>query len=316
MTTIAPYHDKDEWLLARQSGFGGSDAATIAGVNPYKTPMELYLEKTTELAQEEPTWRMRWGNIAEEIAADLYSEITGRKLRRQPLQRHPEYDFLIANVDRQILAGSGGVTETACAEIKCPGINMYYKYKSHGLPSHIVLQLQHYLGCLKYSWGSFVIFNDDDGPPIHFDMEADQEIIDQLFGREIKFWNEHIVPRIPPDVIEVVPMDVPEIDGEMTIVDSEEWWNAARELQEATSLKKTAMELENIAKETVKDLMHRQEIHAAEVLDFARFYYKQYPGRTSWKKTAENLAKEAELDIETFKSVGESYTRFNSYFMK
>ena len=99
-------------------------------------------------------------------------------------------------------------------------------------------------------------------------------------------------------------------------MDSEEWQSAAQELQEATSLKKTATELEKVAKETVKELMHREEIHAAEVPDLARFYYKQYPGRTSWKKTAENLAKEAGLDVEIFKSVGKSYTRFNSFFIK
>ena len=35
----------DSWLNARH-GIGGSDASAVLGLNPYKTNIELYLEKT------------------------------------------------------------------------------------------------------------------------------------------------------------------------------------------------------------------------------------------------------------------------------
>lgn len=36
---------RDEWLKERTKGIGGSDVATILGLNPYKTPLQLWEEK-------------------------------------------------------------------------------------------------------------------------------------------------------------------------------------------------------------------------------------------------------------------------------
>jgi len=38
--------NKEEWLEERKNGIGGSDAATILGLNPYKTNIDLWEEKT------------------------------------------------------------------------------------------------------------------------------------------------------------------------------------------------------------------------------------------------------------------------------
>ncbi len=283
--------NKIEWLKERQTGIGGSDAAAVLGVNPFMTALEP-------------------------IAADLYVEKTGRTIHERDQKRHPDLDFMVGNVDREIIEGIN-VDSPGILEIKCPGLQVMAKVKAHGLEDYMMVQLQHYLAIYEYNWGSFALFNAERWELIHFDLQADQDFISILMEKESIFWHNNVLLRIPPPTdTDSKPIDIPQIEGDMTFVDSEEWLSAAQELQEATSLKKTAVELENIAKDVVKDLMHRDEIHAAEVLDFARFYYKLYPGRTSWKKTAENLAKEAGLGIETFKSVGESYTRFNSYFMK
>ncbi len=316
MSSIAPYHDKEEWRLARQSGMGGSDAAKVAGISPYGTPLSVYEEKISELASDKPTWRMLWGNIAESIAADLYAEETGREIRRQPLRRNSEHDFLIANVDRQILIG-GDVTTTGCLEVKCPGIGAFSKMKARGLPDYAVLQLQHYLGVLGYSWGSFAVFNSEYGPPIHFDMEADTELIDQLFDREIKFWTEHVIPRIPPpEMINDQPLDIPEIEGELKVIDIDAWRNAAEELRDAQGLRKAAAELEDTAKGTLKGLMESSGLDAVEIPDLARLYYRFSDGRVSWKKTAEAIAKDADVSIDEFKVEGKPYRTFKPYFLR
>ncbi len=316
MSSIAPYHDKEEWLLARQSGLGGSDASAIADINPFRSPMDVYLEKTSDLTPDKPTWRMQWGNIAESIAADLYVQETGRKVRRQPLRRNTEHSFLIANVDRQIFIGAD-VSTTGCLEVKCPGIGAFSKIKAHGLPDYAILQLQHYLGVLGYSWGSFAVFHSDYGPPIHFDMEADQKLIDQLFEREFKFWTEHVVPRIPPpDEADDSAFDIPEIEGELKIIDVDQWRSAAEELREAQGLRKAAAELENTAKGTLKGLMEAGGLDAVEIPELARLYYRFSQGRTSWKKTAEAIAKDADVSIDEFKVEGKPYRTFKPYFLR
>ena len=37
---------RQEWLQVRKRGIGSSDAAAAVGLNPYKSQLELWLEKT------------------------------------------------------------------------------------------------------------------------------------------------------------------------------------------------------------------------------------------------------------------------------
>lgn len=37
---------RDDWLTVRKQGIGSSDAATAVGLNPYKSQLELWMEKT------------------------------------------------------------------------------------------------------------------------------------------------------------------------------------------------------------------------------------------------------------------------------
>ena len=43
---IYDFKDEKEWLSGRMNGIGGSDASAVVGVNPYKTNIELFEEKT------------------------------------------------------------------------------------------------------------------------------------------------------------------------------------------------------------------------------------------------------------------------------
>ena len=36
---------KEQWLEARKCGIGGSDAASVLGLNPYKSSVSVYIEK-------------------------------------------------------------------------------------------------------------------------------------------------------------------------------------------------------------------------------------------------------------------------------
>ena len=41
--------DREQFIIDRKKGLGGSDIAAIMGISPWKTPMDVYLEKTTEV---------------------------------------------------------------------------------------------------------------------------------------------------------------------------------------------------------------------------------------------------------------------------
>ena len=43
----------EQWLEYRRKGIGGSDASVVCGVNRYKSPVELWLDKTNQIPTEE-----------------------------------------------------------------------------------------------------------------------------------------------------------------------------------------------------------------------------------------------------------------------
>jgi len=305
-----------EQLKDRQSGFGGSDAATVLGVNPFMTATELYESKIYEITEVgEPTPQQERGNVLEPVAADRYVLKTGREIVERKQKRHPDFPFMIGNVDREIIGGDG-VDSPGILEIKCPGLQIMAKVKAHGLEDYMMVQLQHYLAVYGYSWGSFSLFNAERMDLIWFDLQADQDFISTLMEKEEAFWNKYVVPEIPPPFdpdVEII--NIPQVEGEVTTVDSDEWREAARDLQEAVELKKAAVELEKYSKEILQELMDDLGADAVDIPDLARLYYRTHDGRTSWKNTAEKLAQYAGLPISEFLEVGKPYRSFRSYFI-
>ena len=63
MKTISTISTKDmtheEWLQARKSGIGGSDAGAICGLNPYTSPLAVYQDKVSETVEEKDNEAMR-----------------------------------------------------------------------------------------------------------------------------------------------------------------------------------------------------------------------------------------------------------------
>jgi putative phage-type endonuclease len=184
-------------LTQRMKGIGGSDAAAVVGLSPFKTPYQLYLEKRGESPlTDEETLSMELGNILEEPVAQLYSKRTGRQLRRQPLASHASYPFMLATIDRQILKDPRG-----------PGIyegkttNEFSGATIHtaaDIPDHYYLQAQHYMAVYDYAWASFGILVGT-SRFLWFDIDRNDDVIAELINRETEFW-ERVQAGNPPPV--------------------------------------------------------------------------------------------------------------------
>ena len=61
-TENMPYED---WLEYRRLGIGGSDASVVCGINRYKSPVELWLDKTSQLPPQEAGEAAYWGTQLE-----------------------------------------------------------------------------------------------------------------------------------------------------------------------------------------------------------------------------------------------------------
>ncbi|KKK53178.1 hypothetical protein LCGC14_3097370, partial [marine sediment metagenome] len=146
-------------------------------------------------------------------------------------------------------------------------------------------------------------------------LEADQEFIGAITEMEGDFWKDYVLTGTAPPEDDEPLIDIPEVEGELTLIDVDEWRSAAEELREAQGLRKAAAELEDTAKDTLKGLMETIGVDAVEIPDLARLYYRYSEGRVSWKKTAEAAAEDAGKPIDAYKVEGKPYRTFKPYFL-
>lgn len=130
---------KIEWLKHRQAGIGGSDASCIAGLNPWKSAIQLYMDKKEENPQEQKSLRMELGNRLEGLVAELFTEATGLKVRNvNGILKNDKYPFALANIDRAIVGEK--------AFLECKTTNSYaLKEWEEGVPAHYEIQCLHYM---------------------------------------------------------------------------------------------------------------------------------------------------------------------------
>jgi hypothetical protein len=72
--------NKETWLTERRKGIGASEAAAVLGLSRYKSPLDVYLDKTGEIGPQDDSERMYWGRKLEGRVTEM-KEITSRYLQ-------------------------------------------------------------------------------------------------------------------------------------------------------------------------------------------------------------------------------------------
>ena len=73
---------REKWLEYRKKSIGGSEAATIAGLNRYSSLYALWADKMGLLPEKDDNEQMRQGRDFENYVAQRWSEATGKKVHR------------------------------------------------------------------------------------------------------------------------------------------------------------------------------------------------------------------------------------------
>ncbi|MBU66047.1 MAG: hypothetical protein CL858_11415 [Cupriavidus sp.] len=180
---------RGDWLEVRKQGIGGSDAAAAVGLNPYKSQLELWLEKTgreAELRKPDPdddTEPIYWGTLLEPLVAAHYTKRTGNRVRRvNAVLQHREIPFMLANIDREVV----GVENVGLLECKTAGINGARLWRD-GVPEYVQLQVQHQLAVTGKSAGDVAVLICGQAFEVHR-IERDDALIARLIELEARFW--------------------------------------------------------------------------------------------------------------------------------
>lgn len=191
---------RDQWLSIRKQGIGSSDAAAAVGLNPYKSQLALWLEKTgrdnpdQQIDPTDDTTATFWGTVLEPVVANHYAARTGNKVRRiNAVLQHadPELHWMMANIDREVT----GTPEVQILECKTAGINGSRLWKD-GVPEYVQLQVMHQLAVTGKQAADVAVLLGGQQLQI-YRIPRDETMINQLITLERQFW-QYVVDDTPP----------------------------------------------------------------------------------------------------------------------
>lgn len=210
---IFDFADETAWKQGRLRGIGGSDAAAIVGMSPYKTNVRLFEELTGRREPEDISGKecVIYGHAAEGLIRNLFSlDYPGYQVEHYDwriLQSRP-WPFLQASLDGEIMDASGrrGVLEIKTAEI----FGRRHREKWEGrIPDHYYIQALHYLLVTGYDFAvlrarlvsrrdGIVQAREED----YFVERAEvEEDLKYLLSAEEKFWSYVEAGRYPPQAL-------------------------------------------------------------------------------------------------------------------
>ena len=199
---------RDDFLAGRKSGLGGSDIASILGISKFKSAVDVWMDKTGRSKPSDSTIPQRFGIFAEEFVAQEYTLKTGRRVVRHNAQLvHPQYSFLIGNVDRlvipdgaKIAAHMGQIRTDRGMEAKCVsafGASEWGDDDSDDVPPYYLTQCAWYrilTGCIYWDLAALI----GNSRVEVYTLPSDTELEELLVARAVEFWQNHVLTDIPP----------------------------------------------------------------------------------------------------------------------
>ncbi len=189
-TENMPYAD---WLEYRKLGIGGSDASVVCGINRYKSPVELWLDKTNQIPAQEAGEAAYWGTQLEPFVRAEFTKRTGIEvIHKTELLQSEEYSFMLANLDGECEVPDYG----ACVfEAKTASAYKAGEWEDT-IPDEYMCQIQHYMAVTGCAGAYIAVLIGGNTFRWKF-VERDEELISMLIELESAFWN-HVQDCTPP----------------------------------------------------------------------------------------------------------------------
>ena len=263
----------EDWQDLHRKGLGGSDVGAVLGLNPWKTPLDVYREKI-EGQRVEDNDAMKAGRMLEDTVARWYSEETGHKIQKDnKIRIHSKHEFLIANIDRLITANGNG-KGTGVLEVKTASGWAFKSWADDGLPLQYYSQIQHYFSVTGHKWGEFAVLVDGRDFQV-IPVEYDKEFVDLMTDQLVGFWEDHIVKQNPPEPRNESDIKYlyPKEEAGKIIEATENTFNLALKLKRIQAAKKLLDDRESKLKESFKIMMADAEtivFHGQKVATFKK----------------------------------------------
>jgi putative phage-type endonuclease len=270
-TTDIGYQD---WLEARKSGIGGSDAAGVVGLSPWDSSIRVYLDKVGQAVQIEDNERMRQGRDLEPIVAKRFEEATGIKLEKHPyILQSKSHPFMLANIDYKVCGLNEGF------EAKTTDGRNAKEWENGKIPRWYEIQCHHYMavtGAVRWHIACLIL-----GTGFEYAViERDQELIDYLQKAEGDFWRDNVLAKVMPS-----PDGSPSVDAELKNLFpiAEEGVSVSLTDDEDLENYKALVEKKNLKKVMEKQIKTLEQFFKLKIEDAESAYVEGIEKPITWK---------------------------------
>ncbi len=198
-TKLKPYKQgSPEWHAARSRGLGGSDMAAVMGLNPWKTPYQVWLEKTGRVTGNVESEKMTIGKNIEDFIASQYTRLYGRKTRRvNKFRLCDNYPFIGGSVDRVFTDEEHGL---GILEIKNVSSESFKNTFAGGVPDYYFIQVQTYMLVFQAMIADLFVFVGGERFEC-FRITRNENVIDAIIKSAKHFWFDNVQMDTPPPVM-------------------------------------------------------------------------------------------------------------------
>lgn len=255
LTTVS----REDWLAAR--GLGSSDSSAICGLNPYRTPWQVWAEKVGLVEPFAGNEATEIGLAMEPVISDLYAKRTGHPIAPvNKMFRHKEFPWMTATPDRTI--GNWLEAPASLGELKNVGWRMVHEWEDGNTPDHAHIQVQHQLLVCDHYVNAIVIALLGGRELAIRPIEPDPAVQARLIEILCQFW-ELVQTKTPPPLVaedaEAIKLLYPNAQAGLEIALPEEAEFLFEQRAKAMEQIKTATSLKDEAETKIKALLGNAE---------------------------------------------------------
>lgn len=236
--------ERAEWLAWRRQGIGGSDVSAILGLSRFGSPWTVYLDKTGQAEDREPTEAMWWGSNLEDVIAAKYELDTGyRVTSRQERCERPGFEWMRCTLDGRVVDEAFGGGELSIWEAKYTRDSV----EDWGgvVPIEYACQATWNMVVTGTTRCQMAVLHAAFGLKLEvYDLHLDETDADEVVGAASQFWFGHVLRNVPPpaDGHELTARAMatvwPEPQG--VIEADEEWIAMVQRAKDAKALREAA----------------------------------------------------------------------------
>jgi len=190
-----------DFTVDRSKYLGGSDIGAILGLSSFRTPLQVWQEKTGKETAQFDSLPLRFGSFAEEFVAREYSRSTGLALRHdESIFIHPKYPFMCAHLDRLVFGM--GLEHPPTKILECKTANPFARSDwgrvgTDEVPLSYLAQCAWYQAITGIANADVAVLFGNSEFRI-YEIQRDLALEDLVIAQAIHFWNAHVLADIPP----------------------------------------------------------------------------------------------------------------------